>query len=181
MKKVLFIVVLLFSFSGIAQEHKINWISVEEAMEAQKTEPRKIMIDMYTTWCGPCKMLDKYTFKNEDVAKYVNENYYAIKFNAEGDGEVIFNGKTFTNPGYDSSRKGRNSQHQFAGSFGIQAYPSIIFLDEKGKFLLPVKGFHKPKQLEIFLKIFATDDYKKVTSKEQWEAYQKNFKSQFKG
>lgn len=181
MKKiVLFIAIIAYSFSGIAQEKgKINWISVEEALAAQEKEPRKIMIDMYTTWCGPCKMLDKNTFQNKDVAEYVNEHYYAVKFNAEGGGIVNFKDKEYGNPSHDASKKGRNSQHQFAQSLGVQAYPTIVFLDEKADLIAPLTGYRGPNQIEIFLKLFATDKYKEVTTKEQWEAYQKEFKSEF--
>ena len=59
-------------------------MSLEEAVAAQAVHPKKIMMDVYTSWCGPCKMLDKNTFQNPDVVEYVNENYYAVKFNAEG-------------------------------------------------------------------------------------------------
>ena len=76
----------LFSISLTAQE--INWMTLDEAVEAQKTTPKKIMMDAYTIWCGPCKMLDKNTFHNKDVADYVNKNYYAVKFNAEGNENV---------------------------------------------------------------------------------------------
>ena len=179
-KILLFFTAVAFSLTGVAQDHKINWMTVEEALAAQEKEPRKMIFDMYTTWCGPCKMLDKYTFQNDDVADYINKNYYAVKFNAEGDGMVKFKDKTFSNPNYDSSRRGRNSQHQLASYLGVQAYPTVVFLDEDANLLTPVKGVHKPKQLEIFLKIFATNDYKNVTSKEQWLDYQKNFKPEFK-
>ena len=64
---------MLFALNITAQE--INWMSLEEALEAQKTAPKKIFIDAYTVWCGPCKMLDRNTFKNEDVVKYINKNY----------------------------------------------------------------------------------------------------------
>ncbi|MDJ0646508.1 MAG: thioredoxin fold domain-containing protein [Flavobacteriaceae bacterium] len=168
-----------FSLTGFAQGYKINWMTVEEALAAQQKEPRKIMVDMYTTWCGPCKMLDKYTFQNKDVAEYVNENFYAVKFNAEGGAIVQFKDQTFLNPNYDASRRGRNSQHQLASYFGVSAYPTIVFLDENANLLTPVKGFHKPNQLEIYLKIFASDDYKSVTTKDQWLDYQKNFKPEF--
>lgn len=181
MKKIAVLFLMVgFALSAFAQEHKVNWMSVEQAIEAQKKEPRKIIVDMYTNWCGPCKLLDKYTFQNDYVASYINENYYAVKFNAEGDGSVAFKGQTFTNPNFDPARtKSRNSQHQLASYFGVQAYPTVLFLDENANLLTPVKGFYRPKQLEIFLKIFATDDYKTVTSKEQWVEYQKNFKSEF--
>ncbi|MDY7396177.1 thioredoxin fold domain-containing protein [Aureibaculum sp. 2210JD6-5] len=180
-KLIIFIAILAYSVNGIAQEKgEINWMTVEEAIAAQEEEPRKIMMDMYTTWCGPCKMLDRNTFQNKDVADYVNENYYAVKFNAEGGGTVNFKDKEYGNPGYDASKKGRNSQHQFAQYLRVQAYPTIVFLDEKADLLAPIKGYHTPNQLEIFLKLFATDKHKEVTTKEQWEAYQKEFKAEFK-
>ena len=182
MKRLLLLIIAVgYSLTGLTQEHKVNWMTVEEALAAQEKEPRKIIVDMYTNWCGPCKMLDKYTFQNKDVANYINKNYYAVKFNAEGDGEVKFKDQVFSNPNYDPSRKrSRNSQHQLAGYFGISAYPTIVFLDENSNLLTPIRGFHKPKQLEIYLKIFATDDYKSVTTKDQWVAYQKNFKPEFR-
>ena len=180
-KLLLFIVIIGFTFSGKAQETKINWMSFEEAIAAQSKEPRKIMIDMFTTWCGPCRMLDKNTFQNKDVAAYVNQNYYAVKFNAEGDGDITFKDQTFSNPNYDPLKKrGRNSQHQLAASFGVNAYPTVLFLDEKADLLLPVKGYHAPKQLEIYLKVFGTNAYKKITSKEDFTTYQKEFISDFK-
>jgi len=182
MKKIILsLAILAYSFSGIAQEKgEINWISIEEAVAAQEKEPRKIMMDMYTTWCGPCKMLDKNTFQNKDVADYVNENFYAVKFNAEGGESVTFKHKEYGNPGFKASKKGRNTQHQFAQYLRVQAYPTIIFLDENADLLAPVKGYHAPNQLEMFLKLFANDEHKEVTTKEEWEAYQKEFKAEFK-
>ena len=182
MKKfLLFIAIGVFTFTVKAQETKINWMSFEDAIAAQAKEPRKIMMDMYTTWCGPCRMLDKNTFQNKDVATYVNQNYYAVKFNAEGDGDITFKDQTFSNPNYDPAKKrGRNSQHQLATSFGVNAYPTVLFLDEKADLLFPVQGYHAPKQLEIYLKVFGTDAYKNIASKEDFEKYQKEFKSDFK-
>jgi len=124
--------------------------------------------------------LDKNTFGNEDVAAYVNQNYYAVKFNAEGNTNVTFKDKKYANPNFDASKRGRNSKHQFAGYLGVNAYPTIIFLDESGGLIAPIKGYHNPNQLEIFLKLFATDKHKEVVTKEQWEKYQKEFKPSFK-
>lgn len=181
MKKLLLLFAFMFIvFWGYSQESKINWMSLEDAVAAQSKEPRKIIMDMYTTWCGPCKLLDKNTFGNEDVATYVNKNYYAVKFNAEGNTDVIFKNKKYSNPNFDASKRGRNSQHQLAGYLGVSAYPTIIFLDENGGLIAPIKGYHNPNQLEIFLKLFATNKYKEVVTKEQWEQYQKEFKPSFK-
>jgi len=88
MKKILVLITLFASVSIYAQ--KINWVTMEEALELQKKKPRKIIMDVYTEWCGPCKMLDRNTFKNKDVANYINKNYYAVKFNGEGNDEIKY-------------------------------------------------------------------------------------------
>jgi len=155
-------------------------MSLEDAVEAQNKEPRKIIMDMYTTWCGPCKLLDKNTFQNKDVTTYINKNYYAVKFNAEGNTDVTFKEKKYSNPNFDASKKGRNSQHEFAGLLGVQAYPTIVFLDENGGLIAPIPGYKTPNQLEIYLKLFASNKYKDVTTKELWEQYQREFQPSFK-
>ena len=180
-KTYIFIVVAFLTASLKAQEASlINWMTLEEAVAAQAKEPRKIIMDAYTTWCGPCKMLDKNTFHNKDVADYINENYYAVKFNAEGNSVVSFQGKKFSNPNYIPNKQGRNNQHELAGYLGVTAYPTIIFLDEDDTLLLPLKGYHSPSQLELYLKLFATNKFKEITTKEQFQQYAKDFVPDFK-
>ena len=177
MKNKLLWLLLLGSLSLTAQE--INWMSFADAVEAQKNEPRKIMIDAYTTWCGPCKLLDKNTFQNKDVADYINNHYYAVKFNAEGNEIVTFKENTFTNPNFDPEKRGRNSSHELTSFFQVRAYPTMLFLDEESNFIGPITGYRTPRQLEIYLKIFKSDEYKNITTKEAWEAYSSNFKYEF--
>ena len=69
-------------FVNITFSQEVNWISMDKAQELQKV-PKNIMMDVYTDWCGPCKLMDKNTFQNPDVANFLNENFYAVKFNAE--------------------------------------------------------------------------------------------------
>ncbi|WP_025741347.1 thioredoxin family protein [Aquimarina pacifica] len=177
MKNLLYVPVFLLCFFVQAQE--INWMSMNDALAAQKTNPKKIFMDVYTNWCGPCKLLDKNTFHNADVVSYVNKNYYAVKFNAEGTEEVHYKDFTYTNPNYNPARKGRNSQHFFANALKVSGYPSMVFFDEKGELIAPVVGYKTPKQLEIYLKMIHNNDYKTLTSTDAWQAYEKSFVSTF--
>lgn len=182
MKKLAFIGVLtlLMSFNGIAQQ--INWVTFEEALELQKKKPKKIMMDVYTNWCGPCKMLDKNTFQNPDVAKYVNANYYAVKFNGEGNDVVKYKGNTYTNKGYKPEMASRrNSVHDLTYAFQVNAYPTIIFFDEKGDIITPVRGYQNPQQLELYLKMFLNDKHKEIKTQEEFNAFYTAFKPEFKG
>ncbi len=179
MKKIILSLLLLcFAFSAKAQ--KIHWMSMTDALAAQKKEPKKIFMDVYTDWCGPCKLLDKNTFSNDDVANYINKHYYPVKFNAEGTEPITYKDFTYTNPNYDPSREGRNSQHLLAHALKITAYPSMVFFTEKGDLIQPVAGYHTPEQIEIFLKMVASDDYKKITTADAWQDYQEDFEGTFK-
>ncbi len=181
MKNILALVAILLVSITTIHAQKVNWVTMEEATELMKKEPRKVIMDVYTTWCGPCKMLDKNTFGNADVAKYINENYYAIKFNAEGDTSITYEGNTFTNPNYDASKKKRrNATHQFARYLSVNAYPTMVFFDENFKLIAPIKGYLVPSQIEVYLKLFKTDKYKVVKSREDWEKFQKELVLEFK-
>jgi len=182
MKKTFLILALVMAtISAQSQKKKINWMSLEEAVAAQAVSPKKIMMDVYTSWCGPCKMLDKNTFQNPDVVQYVNENYYAVKFNAESNKSINFKDQLFSNPNYDAGRSGRNAQHELAGALKITAYPTIVFFNENGDTLLPVPGYKTPTQLELYLKLFFNDDHQSINTQDQWDQYQEDFVSQFKG
>ena len=64
-------------------------MSLDQALKQQKLSLKKIIMDVYTKWCGPCRLLDKKNF-NPDVSRYISQNFYAVKFNAEGNEEIIF-------------------------------------------------------------------------------------------
>lgn len=181
MRKVVVLLVLgvLISATGVAQQ--INWITLEKAIELQKKNPKKIMMDVYTNWCGPCKMLDRNTFQNPDVAKYVNEHYYAVKFNAEGNETVNYKGKKYANPSFNPAAvNSRNSVHELSRLFQIQAYPTIVFMDEKAEMIAPIKGYQTPPQLELYLKMFKADEHKPLDTQEKFNAYYSVFKPEFK-
>ena len=84
LKKIYTLLLSLIVVSGFSQE-KINWISMQEAIDltAKPGNKKKIFIDAYTDWCGWCKRMDQSTFIDSNVIKHMNENYYAVKFDAE--------------------------------------------------------------------------------------------------
>lgn len=181
MKKLIYIFVLALFISannGVAQE--INWVSLEQAVELQKKNPKKIIMDAYTSWCGPCKLLDRNTFKNKDVASYINKHYYAVKFNAEGNEKINFKGKEFGNPNYNPAKANkRNSSHELSSYFSIRSYPTLLFLDENAEFLSPVIGYKTPQQLELYLKLFKNDEHVEMSTQDKFNEYFKAFKPEF--
>ena len=181
MKKwTLFLLMLPFGVTTVLAQ-KIEWMTLSEALQAQKKEPKKIFMDVYTHWCGPCKLLDKNTFQNPDVVRYISEFYYPVKFNAEGTEIIQFFDQTFSNPNHDPNRKGRNATHQFTQFLGINGYPTMVFLSEQGDPIMPLVGYKTPQQLELFLKMIKQGDYQVFKTTEDFEKYQKSFIPKFRG
>lgn len=144
-KLVLLLIIVLTGVTTQAQE--IKWVTFQEAIKAQKKNPKPIFMDVYTHWCGPCKMLDQNTFSAPEVIKVINDQYYAVKFNAEGNEDIEFLNKKFSNPNYDANRAGRNSMHQFTNFLKIPGYPSMVIIENKGEIKKTIVGYKNPDQL----------------------------------
>ena len=176
--KILYLTIFFISFNSFAQE--IKWISLEDAVYLQETSPRNVIIDVYTKWCGPCKLLDRNTFSNKGVIKYINDNFYAVKFNAEGNDIVNFKGYEFSNPNYDPAKSNRrNSSHQLTRSLGVSAFPTIVFLDKSSNLIHRLRGYQSPKQLEVYLKLFTDENYKSIQSQEDFREFYETFVYEF--
>lgn len=156
---------------------EINWVEMNEVEALMKKEPKKVLVDVYTSWCGPCKMMNKTTFSDPDVVKYINEHYYAIKFDAEGEETITFQGKEFRNENFDPAKtRGRNSTHDLTRAIapvnGRIAYPTIVYMNEEFQILSPVQGFQKPEQIMPILSYFGEDIYQQM----EWQEYVKQSK-----
>lgn len=156
----------------IPKEESVKWMTFEEAMEKSKTEKRKIFVDVYTDWCGWCKVMDKNTFSETNVAKILNEDFYPVKFNAEQRENIVFNGTTFK-----FIESGRNGYHELAAALlnNKLSYPTVVFLDEEFKLIQPVAGYQKPEQFHPIVQFIGEDHYKTVT----WKAWQSKYKSPY--
>ncbi len=146
MKKIIFSIAI-FAFGFAVQAQEIKWLTLNEALTLQKKTPKPIFMDVYTDWCGPCKMLDAKTFHDKTFMEYISKNYYAVKFNAEGNSEVSYKGKKYTNPEYKAGQSGRNGTHQFTNFLNLEGYPTMIVFDAKGTISKTVVGYRTPEQL----------------------------------
>ena len=168
--KSLFIIILAISLkTSIIGQEIVKWLSFEEAIEKNKNQPRKILIDVYTDWCGWCKVMDEKTFGNATIAEYLNKNYYPVKFNAEGHDTIQFAGKTYINDGV-----GRRPTHKLAIALlnGKMSYPSIAYMDENNQLITAVPGYWEAKKIEPLLEFIKKDIYKTNTS---FEDFSNNF------
>lgn len=166
MKKVFLI---LFLAGGFVQaQDRINWLSIEELEAAQAEEPRKVFIDLYTDWCGWCKRMDKTTFEHPGIAAYINENYYAVKLNAETRDTLHFLGSDFAYVA--NGRKGYN-ELAVALTNGKLSYPTIVYMDENLKVIQPVPGYMDAKSFEQIITYLAGNHHQE----QPFDQYKQNY------
>lgn len=140
---------------------KIEWLTMEQAAERMKTEPRKLVIDVYTDWCGWCKKMDKDTFTDPQVAHLVNKHFYAVKLDAEGKEPIALKGQTFNfKPEYKS--------HELAVALlnGQMSYPTTVYLDENMNMLAPVPGYLDATNFSKILRYFGENHHKEMNFQE---------------
>jgi uncharacterized protein YyaL (SSP411 family) len=159
----------LLSFKTNTKE-KVKWLSLPELAEAYSKQPKPIIIDVYTNWCGWCKVMDKETYGDDKVAAYINENFYAVKFNAESKDSVEFDGKKY---GYN--KMGKVNELAVYLLFGRMGYPTTVLLSAINAQPAPLSGYLKPAELEPPLKFFGDGTYKNKNFPE----YMKSFKSEW--
>lgn len=140
------------------EKAEIRWMSIEEAMNLSAQNPKLIMIDFYTDWCGWCKKLDQTTYADKEVITYINENFYAVKFDAEQKADIQFLGKK-----YSFVPSGSRGTHQFASMManrnGRIGYPTITFLDENGKRIAVEAGYKDVAKMSNLMRYYADGFY----------------------
>lgn len=153
----------------------VHWYTFGEAIELQKKKPKMIMVDVYTSWCGPCKMMSANTFNHPVIASFLNEHFYPVKFDAETRDSVAFNNVVFKNQNPPGTNR---PVHDFAISIldGKLSYPSIVFVDADIKRAQTIVGYHTANQFEPIINFLGTDKYKTV----KYEEFEKTFVSQIK-
>ncbi|MBI5917472.1 MAG: DUF255 domain-containing protein [Bacteroidetes bacterium] len=150
-------------------EEAIHWMTWQEMAEKQKKQPRKVVVDVYTEWCGWCKRMDANTFCQPQIAKYVNQNFYAVKFDAEQKGDIVYKDKT-----YKFVKNGMRGYHELAAEItrGRLSYPTIVFLDEKIEVIQSIPGYRDALEFETIATYFGKNEHLRTP----WESYQKAYK-----
>lgn len=155
-----------FKPDTIKVKEKVNWLGLQEAIDQNAKEPKKILVQYSSSSCVSCKVMEKQVFGNDIIADYLNENYYAVKFSAESNDTIKLGGNTFVKPG-------PNQMHQFVQA-SLQKnlkFPATLFINEQNEVIMPVPQYGGPKFMEEVLVFLKEDKYKTV----QFQEFRKDF------
>ena len=166
-----FTVTILFiavAYRPAPPKDKLEWLSLKDAQEKFQKEKKPMLVDLYTDWCGWCKVMDKKTYTNKNVISYLTDKFYAVKIDAETRKAIEFNGKTYN---FNSEYKTHDLAIYLTG--GQLAYPTTVIIPADGTRPQAIPGYLEPKDLEPILKYFGEDKYGKIS----FEEYHKSFKA----
>jgi len=90
---------------------------LQSVLDLATEQDKLVFLDVYTTWCLPCKMMEKDVFTNESTAAVINEDFISYKVDAE-------------------KANGLNVAFQY----NVSQYPTILFLDTEGNVLEREEG-----------------------------------------
>lgn len=132
------------------------WGPFNEGMARAKKENRHVIIDFYTTWCHWCKVMDRETFSDPEVKKYLAENFVTIRINAESKTEKVkYKGQEMT-------------PVDLARAFNVRGFPSLAYLDREGELVTIVPGFVPAKTFLPLLRYMQMECYKQQMTFEEF-------------
>lgn len=147
--KILILAITLFLYSsiGYAQINFEHGTWAEVKAKAKK-ENKYIMVDSYTTWCGPCKWMSENTFTDAEVGKFFNEKYVNYKLDMEKKGDGL----------------------DFARNYKIRSYPTIVFFNPQGEIVHKFAGATEPEGFLRLGKDALNPEKQVFTLKRKYEA-----------
>ena len=160
-----------FQTSVLDMIHHVIWLSFEDAVRLAKKNDKKILVDICAKWNGWCNMLNDQVYSQKGIIKYINENYYAVKLDAESKDSIWYQGRLFTWSPQDRC-------HQLAYSLleGKMNYPATAFLNEEINLLTVVPGFMDVQKMKVALHFFIEEAYRKPGM--TFEIYQSQFREE---
>jgi len=139
---------------GTVQERKpqVRWLDFDDGFARARSTRKPIMINFYADWCVYCKKLDRETLQDPEVARTLESGFIAIRLNAEdAKARLSYRGKSF-------------SYAEFSRYFGVTAFPSIAFLNDRGEPIIMLPGFVPAPQFSVFLNYIRRECYLKNVS-----------------
>src|SRR3989442_5239071 len=140
-------------------EKKLPWLAFDAATEKAKKENKHLIVDVYTTWCGWCKVMDRQTYGNKEVAEYLTQNFVLAKVNGESSAELHYKGETM-------------SEKVFARKVGVTGFPTTYFLKPDADIIGGAPGYIPPDNFMIYAKYVSTRWYEKGSPQEYLKATQ---------
>jgi thioredoxin-related protein len=150
---------------------ELRWLTIQQAQDSSREQPRVIIMDIYTDWCYWCKVMERNTYSNRELASYLQEKFYPVKFNAENKSSITWKGQSFAfNDAYKVNELALSLTH------GQLSFPTTVIITPDNNAPQFISGYLKPAEIEPILKYFGEGAYKKESYKDFNRAFKPTWK-----
>lgn len=153
MRRILPILLLLVGSRAFAEG--VAWKTFDKGMKDAAAGKKYGFVDVYTDWCGYCKLLESQTLKAQPVMAELQKNFVSIKLNAESEEPLTWKGKKMT-------------QREIAALWGVEGFPTMLFLNSKGEIIGSFASFAEADLMLNLLKYISSGSREKKVSFEDF-------------
>lgn len=143
---VLITFVLLTPADLFAQQERIKPISLDEALTRASQENKKILIDVYASWCPYCQRMHSNVYTNDDVLNAISDHFLWVKINVESEDMVTYKGSEFT-------------EAQFARALENENVPTTYFMNDEGAIIGVQPGYLEAEVFSNLLNYIGSDAF----------------------
>jgi thioredoxin-related protein len=138
----------MLPIGALAQEKSaFTYKKLEQAQNLAKQDGKKIVLDMYASWCGFCKRMVSEVYVDKSVGVTMDAYYHFVRVDIESDDMAVYNGRSF-------------SMKELASGFGVRSTPTYVFIDSDGKIIGAQPGFMPVQMFNLVLSFVGSDAYK---------------------
>ena len=83
MKKWIMVLALMLAAAGAEAQVKFETKSTEAVREMAVKECKLVFIDLYASWCPPCRMMERHVFSRKEVGQFMSERFVAAKYDTD--------------------------------------------------------------------------------------------------
>jgi thioredoxin-related protein len=128
----------------------IQWHSYNDGVTLARNQNKKLLIDVYTDWCGWCKKMDSDVYTDQYIRTIIDSDFIAVKLDAESSKNVTV--------GTDQL-----DEASFARAMGVTGYPTTVFLESGAGPITKISGYMEAKEFATVLRFIGEDHYKNTT------------------
>ncbi len=117
LRKITFTLALILSLTQLTAQVKFHDVSTDELRKIAIAEKKLVFIDIYATWCPPCRQMDKTVFSRADVGEFMSKNFVSAKYDID-----------------------KPTGREIANKYGVKSIPTYLIFDTEGNLVDGMQG-----------------------------------------